>query len=265
MFHAHPDDECISTGGVIAQAAAAGHRVVVVFATRGELGEVLPGVLQPGESLTERRVAEARQAADILGARRVEFLGYRDSGMEGLPDNDSPGSFWTADVEEAAARLAKILDEEHADVLTLYDSHGGYDHPDHVQVHRVGVRAGELAGTGRVYEATMNRDAIRNFMIEHREEAEAGGVTPPEAVENPDDITLGVSEAEITTFVDVGDFVETKRAALAAHASQVDETTFFLAMPMVMFRAAFGTEWFIRRGAAPGTHETSLFADATGN
>ena len=262
LFHAHPDDECISTGGVIAQAAAAGHRVVVVFATRGELGEVRPGVLQPGESLTERRVAEAQRAADILGAKRVEFLGYRDSGMEGMPDNDSPGSFWTADVDEAAARLAKILDEERADVLTVYDGHGGYDHPDHVQVHRVGVRAGELAGTGRVYEATMNRDAIRNFMIEHRDAAETAGVEPPEAVENPDDITLGVPEAEITTFVDIGDFVETKRAALAAHASQVDESTFFLAMPMEMFRAAFGTEWFIRRGAPASTHETSLFADA---
>jgi LmbE family N-acetylglucosaminyl deacetylase len=109
----------------------------------------------------------------------------------------------------------------------------------------------------------MNRDAIRNFMIEHRAAAETAGVEPPEAVENPDAITLGVPEAEITTFVDIGDFVETKRAALAAHASQVDETTFFLAMPMAMFRMAFGTEWFIRRGAAPGTHETSLFADTS--
>jgi len=263
MFHAHPDDECIATGGVIAQAAAAGHRVVVVFATRGELGEVMPGVLQPGESLAARRVLEAHRAADILGVKRVEFLGYHDSGMEGTQHNDSPGSFWMSDVEEAAARLAKILDEERADVLTVYDSHGGYDHPDHVQVHRVGIRAGELARTTRVYEATMNRDAIRSFMIEHREDAEAAGVEPPEGVENPDDIKLGVPEAEITTFVDVGDFVETKRAALAAHASQVDETTFFLAMPMEMFRAAFGIEWFIRRGAPSGTHETSLFADAS--
>jgi LmbE family N-acetylglucosaminyl deacetylase len=265
LFHAHPDDECISTGGVIAHAAAAGHRVVVVFATRGELGEVLPGVLAPGESLAERRVAEAQRAAGILGAQRVEFLGYRDSGMEGVPENDSPGSFWRVDVEEAAARLAKILDEEHADVLTVYDSHGGYDHPDHVQVHRVGVRAGELAATDRVYEATINRDAIRNFMIEHRDEAQAAGVEPPEGVQNPDEIMLGVPEAEITTFVDVGDFVETKRAALAAHASQVDETTFFLAMPIEMFRLAFGTEYFIRRGAPPDTHETSLFADTTGS
>jgi LmbE family N-acetylglucosaminyl deacetylase len=263
LFHAHPDDECISTGGVIAQAAATGRRAVVVFATRGELGEVQDGVLEPGESLADRRVAESRRAADILGAARIEFLGYRDSGMEGTPENDAPESFWRSDVEQAAMRLAKILEEERADVLTVYDSHGGYDHPDHVQVHRVGVRAAEIANTPRVYEATMNRDAIRRFMIEHQADAEAAGIEAPDGVEDPDAITLGVPESEITTFVDVSAFIDAKRAALAAHASQVDETHFFLALPVELFQAAFGTEWFIRRGAPSSTHETSLFEDGT--
>ena len=108
-FHAHPDDEAIATGGVMAQAAAAGHRVVLVVATRGEVGEVAPGFLEPGEELWERRVAEVTAAASILGAARLEFLGYRDSGMVGTSDNDDPSCFWQAGVDDAAGKLAAIL------------------------------------------------------------------------------------------------------------------------------------------------------------
>src|SRR4051794_27564981 len=129
-FHAHPDDECIATGGVMAKAAKHGHRVVLVVATKGENGEVPEGFLDPGEALWQRRVKETEASAAILGAERVEFLGYVDSGMIDTPENHKPGSFWTADVEEAATRLATILREEQADVITIYDSHGGYGHPD---------------------------------------------------------------------------------------------------------------------------------------
>src|SRR5438067_8395709 len=92
-----------------------------------------------------------------------DLLGYVDSGMMGTPENDVPGSFWQADVDEAAERLAAILREERADVLLTYDDHGNYGHPDHIKVHTVGVRAAELAGTADVYEATMNRDETRRM------------------------------------------------------------------------------------------------------
>ena len=150
----------------MAKAAASGHRVVLVVATRGELGEPVPGVLGEGEPLWRRRVVETEASARILGAERVEFLGYEDSGMMGEPTNENPACFWQADVDEAAGRLAAILDEVGADVLTVYDDHGGYGHPDHIQVHRVGVRAAELAGVGRVFESTMNRDHIARLMAE---------------------------------------------------------------------------------------------------
>jgi len=163
-FHAHPDDESIATGGVLAQAADAGHRVVLVVATRGELGTAGPGELPAGPELGVRRTQETERAAQILGVSHVEFLGYHDSGMAGTPTNDAPGSFWTADVDEAAKRLAAILDEEHADVLTVYDERGIYDHPDHIQVHRVGIRAAELAGTPRVYESTIDSSYLRDLM-----------------------------------------------------------------------------------------------------
>jgi LmbE family N-acetylglucosaminyl deacetylase len=258
-FHAHPDDECIATGGVIAAAVAAGHRVVLVVATRGEVGEVDDGVLGNGETLAQRREAETARAGEILGIARIEFLGYRDSGMVDTPDNDAVGSFWTADVEEAAQRLATILREEQAEALTIYDDNGNYGHPDHIQVHRVGVRAAEIAGTARVYEATLNRDAMQRLIRDRRDEAIAAGVEFLEDVDDPEAFTMGVPEERITTTVDVSEFVDQKREALAAHASQVDETSFFLAMPIEVFREMFGTEWFIHRGAPPGNSEASLF------
>ncbi len=220
-FHAHPDDESIATGGVMAKAADEGHRVVLVVATRGEHGEVDEGFLEPGESLWERRVKETHACARILGVARVEFLGYVDSGMMGTPENDRPESFWQADVEEAAGRLAAVLTEEKADVLTVYDENGGYGHPDHIQVHRVGLRAAELAGTPRVYMNTINRDHLMRSM----QDAAATGELPADI--DPDELSqLGVPEERITTAVDVRPWLTRKRAAMAAHASQIAETSF---------------------------------------
>ena len=251
-FHAHPDDECIGTGGVMRKAFEEGHRVVLVVATRGENGEVPDGFLADGEELWQRRVAETAASAEILGAQRVEFLGYIDSGMMGTPTNDAPGSFWTTPVEDAAEKLAAILREERADVLTCYDDNGVYGHPDHIQVHRVGMRAGELAGTPRIYQGTFNRDHMRRG----REALAEAGVEVPD-VENGG---FGKPEEEITAAVDVSRCLEHKRRAMRAHASQISEQSFFLAMPDESFRFAFGTEWFIRADQGPGITETDLMA-----
>ncbi|MDP8975281.1 MAG: PIG-L family deacetylase [Actinomycetota bacterium] len=255
-FHAHPDDEAISCGGTMAKAASERHRVVLVVATRGENGEAPEGFLPPGESLSERRTKETEAAAAILGVSRVAFLGYVDSGMLGTPENEVPGSFWQADIDEAAGRLAAILTEEEADVLTVYDPNGTYGHPDHVNVHRVGVRAAELAGTQRVYEVTADRDHMAALMSR----AEELGMDTSEFDDEDFDLDgFGTPRALITTRVDVTAFLEQKRAAMAAHASQIAETSFFLAMPPEAFTATWGTEWFVRRGAPADTEETGLF------
>ncbi|MEX2256832.1 MAG: PIG-L family deacetylase, partial [Acidimicrobiia bacterium] len=240
-------------------AKAEGHRVVLVIATGGEHGEVDDGFLDEGELLAERRARETAESARILGIDRVAFLGYHDSGMDGTAENDAAGAFWQADLDDAAEQLAAILREEDAEVLTVYDENGNYGHPDHIQVHRVGIRAAELAKTPRVYEATVNRDAIRALMVELRDALQASGTDLPDDMGDPDELTLGVPGDRITTTVDVGPFVDAKRAALAAHASQVGESSFFLAMPHEHFRLAFGQEWFIRRDASPGTAEDWLF------
>jgi len=242
-FHAHPDDESIMTAGTMARAAAEGNRVVLVVATRGELGEYAPDALLADETIGDRREAEQLEAARLLGVDRVEFLGYHDSGMNGEPTNDAPSAFARADIEAAARRLAEILTDEQADVLTVYDDHGGYEHPDHVQVYRVGVRAAEIAGTPRVYEATANRDYIQ-ALIETNAEALPDTPDAPDAASMA---TFGTPAAEITTTVDVRDYTDRKREAMAAHASQIPADSFFMQLPPEAFREAFGYEWFIRR------------------
>jgi LmbE family N-acetylglucosaminyl deacetylase len=261
-FHAHPDDEAIATAGVTAKAARDGHRVVLVVATKGEHAGFGHDLLAPGEDLARRRVEETQRSAEILGVARVEFLGYVDSGMMGTPENDAEGSFWTADTDDAAKRLARILEEEQADVLTVYDDHGNYGHPDHIQVHRVGVRAAELAKTPLVYEATINRDHVRRLLEEQIAggNRELPGGLDPDELPDPEDTNFGSPESIITTVVDVRDFVDRKRAAMVAHASQIAESHFFLKMPLDVFRQTFGYEFFIRRGALPGAHDTDLFA-----
>lgn len=257
-FHAHPDDECIVSGGVMRQAADQGHRVVLVVATRGEHGEVDDGFLTDGEPLWQRRVAETHAAADILGVQRVEFLGYVDSGMMGEDTNGEPGSFWMAPIEEAAQRLATILREEAADVLTIYDDNGNYGHPDHIQVYRVGVRAAELTGTPRVYQMTTNRDHLLRQMARFADQARAAGMEMPES--DADYSGMGKPESEITAAVDVTDYLAVKRAAMRAHASQIGDQSFFLTMPDEAFAASFGIEWGIRDGQGPGITETDLMA-----
>lgn len=260
-FHAHPDDESIATGGSMALAADDGHRVVLVVATRGEQGEPQEGVLGDGEPLWERRVVETHASAAILGADRVEFLGYEDSGMMGEPTNDNPNCFWQADVEAASEKLAALLREVEADVLTIYDDHGGYGHPDHIQVHRVGRRAAELAGVEQVFQSTMNRDHIRRLMQERSDEiAEA---MEEERRDVAEDDEFGSPEALITHAVDVTGVVDRKRESMIAHRSQIGPDTFFLKMPIDAFTAAFGTEWYIELDQQRADGEpfgTDLFA-----
>lgn len=263
-FHAHPDDEAIVTGGTMARAAAEGHRVVLVIATDGASGEV-PDDLEPGESLALRRRAETADSATALGVERVVFFDYADSGMTGWEQNDAPGSFWRADLDEAASRLADLLRAEQADVLTIYDWHGGYGHPDHIQVHRVGCRAeqlvrGELADL-RVLESTLNRDEMRR----------GWGAAAESVTEHfgPDDFDpdapmddgnpMGTPESELTLGVDVSGFIAQKRASVAAHRSQVSDSSFFLQLSDDVFALAFGREWFIEHDRPAGVRMGWIF------
>jgi LmbE family N-acetylglucosaminyl deacetylase len=253
-FHAHPDDESIGTSGLLALAADAGHRVVLVFATRGELGEPVAGVLGDGEQLALRRSAEVHASAEIIGAQRVEFLGWADSGMMGEPTNEVPWCFWQADVGHAARRLAVILAEEAPDMLTIYDDNGGYGHPDHIQVHRVGRRAAELAPVAVVAQGTINRDHVARAM----ERASARGEDRPDGPNLAEAPEFGKPERELTHRVDAEAVIERKRASMLAHASQIGPDHFMAAMDPESFMFVFGTEWFIV-DPVPAAEASELF------
>ncbi len=255
IFHAHPDDEVIVTGGSIARASDAGHRVVLVVATNGDHGDV-PEDLEEHETLVDRRRTETDRSAAVLGIHRVVWLGYGDSGMTGWEQNDHPESFWQADVEDAAQRLAAVLDAESATTLVVYDWHGVYGHPDHIQVHRVGHRAAEIAGTPRVLEATMDRDAMAAFA----DEVGGDDFDPNDPAD--DGNPFGTPAAELHYTVDVSPYIARKREALACHASQISDAGEMLRMPDNVFALAFGSEYFIEPTRPLGEHGDWLFDDA---
>ncbi|MGL5818900.1 MAG: PIG-L family deacetylase [Phycicoccus sp.] len=256
FLHAHPDDEASQTSGTMARLVDDGHRVVVVFATNGDHGEA-PDDLAPGESVVERRRAEAAASAAVIGLHRTVWLGYADSGMSGWEQNSHEGAFAAAPLDDAAARFAAVLDEEAAEVAVGYDWHGGYGHPDHVRVHRVLHRGVELAARRpRVLESTMNRDAMRQMLASAP--PDQGGDWDPDAPMD-DGNPMGTPEAEISWRVDVRAMLPRKRGALASHASQTSDVGMMLAMPEEVFAAAFGFEHFIEPGREPGMTEAWPF------
>ena len=250
FFHAHPDDEAIFTGGTMARLADEGWPVVLVVATGGELGtRYAEG--RDAARLREEREAETRRAGEALGVTRLEFLGYHDSGVtavpppwpNGVPPNLGPGSFNAADPDEAARRLAAICREEAAAALVTYDDHGIYGHPDHLKVHQVGMRAAERAGIGVVYEATVDREYLH--FVETHLVVEVLGEGPELGLAVT---ALGVPTVEVTTIVDVRPVLDRKRAAMAAHASQIPEGGYALRLAPAAFSAVYGYEWYVRRG-----------------
>jgi LmbE family N-acetylglucosaminyl deacetylase len=241
FVHAHPDDEAIFTAGTMCLLSSGGHRVVLVVATGGELGVPHEDAAGPSHLAAVRR-DETAAAAGLLGVARTEFLGYHDSGMAGDDANDAPGSLWSTDANEVAQRLAAILDEERAAALVTYDETGIYGHPDHLQVHKACALAATQAKTQTVYEATVDREYL-HFVETHLVEQAilAGDLGMVRS-------HIGVPSVMITTAVDVTSELDRKRAAMAAHASQIPETTSAFQLGLEQFAAVYGWEWFVRRG-----------------
>jgi LmbE family N-acetylglucosaminyl deacetylase len=245
FLHAHPDDETTQTSGAMARASAGGDRVVVVYATNGDHGDT-PEDLAEGETVITRRRAEAEASARATGTQRVVWLGYADSGMTGWEQNGAEGALHGADVDEVATRFATILDEEDADVVVGYDWHGNYGHPDHVKVHHIAHRAADLATRRpRLLESTMNRSRLvrdRQARIDRGEQVDWDPEAPMD-----DGNPLGSTEDEISWEVDVSAYLEQRRAAAGAHASQSD-TEWMRTMSDEEFATMFGAEYYIEPG-----------------
>lgn len=231
LLHAHPDDEAIFTGITMRRLVDDGHRVVLVTATAGDVGE--PRFALPiGQSLAQRRTRELEQACTVLGVDRLVLLDHRDSGMSGTEHNAHPQAFTNVGIPTAARSLADLLEHEGADTLVHYDSDGIYGHPDHVAVHRVGDAAAMLAGVTS-YQATVDREHL-HFTEKHL-------VADDEAPRSRHD--LGRATAEISLAVKGrAHELEAKAAAMLAHSSQIGE----LSVRFDGFVESYGFEWYLR-------------------
>ncbi|HUF96470.1 MAG TPA: PIG-L family deacetylase [Acidimicrobiia bacterium] len=269
-FHAHPDDETIAMGGTMAKYASAGKPVVVVTATDGALGEVHnyddPGPIK--ERLAEVRAEEIRAALDILGVKDHEFLGYRDSGMMGWETNHHPNCFWQADHQEAARRLVSLIRKYRPEVMTIYDPHGGYGHPDHINVHRIGIDAFYASDDEMRFPLSKGEEGWRpaklymtarprTRMAAWAEMRLSEGSIDAETAERMRQ--SGVPDDLVTCLVDVREYIETKLNALRAHRTQIPPDWPMLTVPEDRKDEVLGREAFVRVFGPTGAVETDLF------
>ncbi|MEZ5263614.1 MAG: PIG-L family deacetylase [Acidimicrobiales bacterium] len=236
-LHAHPDDEAMLTGELLAKAAEQGWRTIVVYGTRGDAGETEADLGR--ETLGERRAREATAACEQLGVARVAFLDHADSGMAGTDTNRRPDAFCNAATDDVAAAVAALVAEEDVLAVVGYDANGTYGHPDHLQVHRSAHAVAARLGVPWLIEATWNREQL----------AALDG-TPP-------DPGFASAAAELTHFVQGEPWFRAKMEAVKCHASQRRRSADPRPKRTIdLWRARFGTEWFIARpldgGAGPG-------------
>jgi N-acetyl-1-D-myo-inositol-2-amino-2-deoxy-alpha-D-glucopyranoside deacetylase len=250
VVHAHPDDEVFSTGGTIARYAAAGDRVVVVYATNGEAGEMHDAERDPEEArqrLGEIRRDEARAACQILGVTDVVFLDYRDSGMKDTEDNQNPANFMNAPLDEAVNRLLAVMQDTRPQVVITYDTDGGYGHPDHVKTNVVTTAAFERAhqepwGPKKLYYSTRSREGFRRYAYGLREH----GVEIPWIRGDFNFDEYGVPDEDITAHIDIASYVPLKQQALGVHRTQIPPEFFYLSIPSEALSDVAGVEYFMR-------------------
>lgn len=252
VVHAHPDDESISTGGVLAKYSAEGFRTVLTYCTRGEAGDILnPDFVspEPGLSITQIRAIELEKAVNVLDVESVYYLDYRDSGMAGTPENNHPQAFARADKPEATARLVAIIRRIRPHVIVTYNEKGTYLHPDHIMANRITLQAFKAAGDrgydtredlapwqpSRLFYTAIPLERIRRM---HRIFVDQG----QEPDFDPE--VLGTSEEKISAVIDVRKFLSRKLEALNCHQSQMNPDGIFRRMPEKFREEAMGYEHF---------------------
>ena len=260
LVHAHPDDETINNGATMAKYASQGVRVTLVTCTRGEEGEVLVPELadlasSKNDNLGKHREGELANAMVALGVKDFRFLGapdriFRDSGMMGTEPNNRADVFWQAGLDDAASYLVKIIREVKPQVLITYDEMGGYGHPDHIQAHRVTMRAAELAndpkfGSGevwnisRIYWNTMPKSVIQDGIDKMKEIGSSFF-----GAESADDLPFAKPDELVTTLIDGTAFIDAKMAAMAAHPTQIELDGPFFALSNNLGNQVWGHEYY---------------------
>jgi N-acetyl-1-D-myo-inositol-2-amino-2-deoxy-alpha-D-glucopyranoside deacetylase len=282
LVHAHPDDETIGTGATMAAYAAAGAHVTLVTCTLGEEGEILIPSLghlaaDRDDALGPERIRELAAAMAALGVTDHRFLGgagrWRDSGMMGLASNDAPDCFWQADLDEAVGALVAVMREVRPQVVVCYDEVGGYGHPDHIQAHRVTVaafdasadpsrypEAGAPWAPSKLYETVTPVSVLRAGY----DALTALGDASPFGITDPDELTFGTADEQVTTAIDAREQLPAKVAAMRAHRTQITVEGPFFALSNNIGQGLFGIEYYrLARGStvSGNGHETDLFAN----
>jgi N-acetyl-1-D-myo-inositol-2-amino-2-deoxy-alpha-D-glucopyranoside deacetylase len=251
LVHAHPDDETINNGATMAMYAALGASVTLVTCTRGEEGEVLIPELahlaaSATDSLGQHRITELALAMKELGVTDHRFLGegvklYRDSGMMGTEPNNRPDVFWQADLDEAADMLVQVIDEVKPHVLITYDEFGGYGHPDHIQAHRVAMRAAEKSDWDipKIYWNVMPVSVIQEGI-----DAMKGIDSDFWGAEKAEDLPFAKDDSFVHALVDGNAYVEKKMNAMKAHSTQIAVDGPFFALSNNVGLQVWGNEFY---------------------
>ena len=251
LVHAHPDDETINNGATMALYADRGAQVTLVTCTRGEEGEILvPGLSHLASTkqdlLGHHRETELAAAMKALGISDYRFLGapttkFRDSGMMGTEPNNRPDIFWQADLDSAAAILVDVIEEVKPHILITYDEIGGYGHPDHIQAHRVAMRASELSKwqIQKIYWNTIPKSVIAQGMEKMKEIG-----SDFFGAESIDDVPFAKDDQFVTTLINGAEYVESKMAAMKAHETQIALDGPFFALSNNLGMQIWGDEYY---------------------
>jgi N-acetyl-1-D-myo-inositol-2-amino-2-deoxy-alpha-D-glucopyranoside deacetylase len=289
LVHAHPDDETIQQGATMAKYAARGTQVTLVTCTLGEEGEVLVPELEHlashrEDKLGQHRIAELANAMKVLGVTDHRFLGkagkYRDSGMvwheEGhaiAGEDVKEGTFWRADLLEAAADLVDVIREVRPQVLVTYDQFGGYGHPDHIQAHRVAMYGASLAAVrsfrpelgepwdvSKIYWGAMSENRMREGLRRLRA---SGDTTTFEGMDPEGPMGPFVTPDHLLdAVVDGREFVDAKMEAMKAHATQITVDGPFFALSNNVGNEVWAMEYFsLARGERGPVNEDGLETD----
>lgn len=246
---AHPDDESL-IGGALLHYHAAGVETGLVYATRGEVGEISDPVLATPENLGEVREGEMRAAAGLLNVDRLWFLGYRDSGMAGTPDNNEAQAFMQASAAEVIGKLVAIIREFRPQIMVTFDETGAYGHPDHIAIYKYttgafhaaadGVQYPELGPAHAVSKLYYTSFARRQFLM-MAEWLEGQDIGPFKDV---DPQKLGIPDDQISVLLDVEPWQEQKTRAWETHRTQMNPNTPMAQMPIELQRKWRSTECY---------------------
>jgi LmbE family N-acetylglucosaminyl deacetylase len=249
---AHPDDEAFGSAAAFAKATAEGARLVLVYATRGEVGEISDPALATAETLGTVREQEMRCAAAAIGADEPIFLNYRDSGMVGTPENADPRAFINAPAADVVPRLVQIIREVRPQVIITFDPSGAYGHPDHIAIHQHAhaalhaaadtTFAPELGGpwqASRLCYIAVSRSVLRSMR-----DALADAGEDVSMFEQLETSEAGMDDADIHIAIEASDFVSAKWAALECHRTQFGNGNPFLRVPHEVMNRLLSTDYF---------------------